>query len=93
MCHSSIISYTSIVYWLLRTILQPQDVYCSNVLEDEDVIGSSVTDARGGVFPLFLQWIQILAHTPNIFLGIILPQNCCQNVCDLNGLENRTSIG
>ena len=30
---------------------------------------------------------------PNIFLGIILPQNSCQNVCDSNGLEDRASIG
>ena len=30
---------------------------------------------------------------PNIFLGIILPQNNCQNVCDSNSLEDRVSIG
>ena len=29
----------------------------------------------------------------NIFLGVILVQNCCQNVCDSNGLEDTASIG
>ena len=29
---------------------------------------------------------------PNILLGIVLPQNSCQNVCDSNGLEDRASI-
>ena len=29
---------------------------------------------------------------PNIFLGIILPQNSCQNVYDSNGSEGRASI-
>ena len=30
------------------------------------------------------------AH-PNIFLGIILPQNNCQKICDSNSLEVRAS--
>ena len=30
---------------------------------------------------------------PNIFLGVILPKNSCQNLCDSNGLEDRTIIG
>ena len=30
---------------------------------------------------------------PNIILGIISPQNSCQNVLDSNGLEDRASIG
>ena len=30
---------------------------------------------------------------PNIFLGIILTQNICQNVCDSKGLEDRASVG
>ena len=30
---------------------------------------------------------------PNIFLGVILPYNSCQNVCDSNGLEDRAVIG
>ena len=29
---------------------------------------------------------------PKIFLGIILPQNSCQNVYDSNGLKDRASI-
>ena len=29
----------------------------------------------------------------NIFLGIILPQNSCQNVCDSKDLEDRASVG
>ena len=34
------------MYWLLWTILATQSVYSSNVLEDEDVISSSVIDTR-----------------------------------------------
>ena len=34
------------MYWLLGTILATQNDYSSNVLEDEDVIGSSVIDTR-----------------------------------------------
>ena len=30
---------------------------------------------------------------PNVFLGIILPQNSCQNLCNSNNLEDRASIG
>ena len=28
----------------------------------------------------------------NIFLVVLLPQNSCQDVCDSNGLEDRSSI-
>ena len=30
---------------------------------------------------------------PNKFLGIILPQNSFQNVCDSKGLKDRESVG
>ena len=30
---------------------------------------------------------------PNIFLGIILTQNSCQNECDSESLEDRASVG
>ena len=33
-----------------------------------------------------------MAHIPIYFLGIILPLNSCQNVCDSNGLEGRAII-
>ena len=56
----SLVSYTWIMYWLLWAILAPQDVYSSNVLEDENVVGSSVTDAKDVVCSsFFFQWIGI----------------------------------
>ena len=50
----------------------PQNVYSSNVLEDEDVIGSNISDTRGVFFFIFAVNKNFGTH-PNIFLGIILP--------------------
>ena len=80
------------MYWLLWTNLAPQNVYSSNVLEDEDVIGSNISDTRGVFFCIFAVNKNFGTH-PNIFLGIILPYNSCQNVCDSNGLEDRAISG
>ena len=60
--------------------------YSSNVLEDEDVIGSSITDARGAVFFCIFAVNKDSGTHPNIFLEITLLQNSCQDVCDSNGL-------
>ena len=82
------------MYEVLRTVLAPQDVlmYRSNVLEDEDVIGSSDTDERGVGFSLFFTVNRGSGTHSNIFLVVLLPENICRNVCDSNGLEKGSSI-
>ena len=85
MCHSSIVSYTCTVYWLLRIIL------AAHVLEDGDVTGSSVTDAKDMPFFFIFAVNGDSGTHPKIFLGIILPQNSSQNVCDSNVSQDRAS--